>query len=33
MSIGRAFEELEVSELAHVDTRGRSKHIQFYEAP
>jgi DNA-binding MarR family transcriptional regulator len=33
MSIGRAFEELEASELAHVETRGRSKHIQFSEAP
>ncbi|CAN0500253.1 unnamed protein product, partial [Scytosiphon promiscuus] len=33
MSIGRAFEELEASELAHVEARGRSKHIQFSEAP
>lgn len=33
MSIGRAFEELEASELAHVETRGRSKHIQFVKAP
>ncbi|MFG6664737.1 hypothetical protein ACGYKB_15830 [Sulfitobacter sp. 916] len=33
MSIGRAFEELEASELAHVETRGRSKHIQFSETP
>ncbi|MCB1468985.1 MAG: hypothetical protein KDK08_18015, partial [Rhizobiaceae bacterium] len=33
MSIGRAFEELETSELAHVETRGRSKHIQFSKAP
>lgn len=33
MSIGRAFEELEASELAHVEQRGRSKHIQFSQGP
>lgn len=33
MSIGRAFEELEASGLSLVETRGRSKHIQFPEAP
>lgn len=33
MSIGRAFEELEASGLSHVETRGRSKHIQFIGAP
>jgi hypothetical protein len=33
MSIGRAFEELEARGLSHVETRGRSKHIRFSEAP
>ena len=33
MSIGRAFEELEASVLSRVETRGRSKHIQFSDAP
>ncbi len=33
MSIGRAFEELSASGLAHIEARGRSKHIRFTDTP